>query len=385
MPWRESNRMDERMKFVVACGAGMYPMAELCRRYGISRQTGYELVRRYKAEGVDGLKDRSHAPHHCPHRMSAEVEKAILEAKKQRPKWGAKKLLDWLRPRRRDLVLPALSTVNDLLARNDKVVPRVKRASPGGARRNTELTDGTHANHVWTVDFKGEFLTGSGWRCYPLTIQDHWSRFLLGIDGLGGTATAGPREVMERIFRECGLPQIIRTDNGVPFVAAHAWRGLTKLSAWWIKLGIEHERTRNATPGDNARHERMHRTLKAETTRPPGKDRAGQQVLFDRFRREYNEERPHDGLDGHTPASRYDPVVRPYPERLPAPQYEGHWEVRAVRKGGGFLFRGRRYFLSGSLEHETIALEEVEDGIWDVYFYHLQIARLDDRTGLLSG
>jgi putative transposase len=385
MPWRESVRMDERMKFVVARLKGSYTMAELCRRYEISRETGYKLMRRYEAEGAAGLMDRSHAPHTCPHRVSEEVEQAILAAKKAHMKWGAKKLRDWLLPRRRELELPAASTMNDLLARHGLVRPRQRRSPPKLPLVHTGLTEGLHANHVWTIDFKGEFRTGDGWVCYPLTVQDHWCRFLLAAHGLGSTGRAGARQVLERVFRERGLPEVIRTDNGGPFVAMHAWRGLSRLTVWWIKLGIRHERTRLATPSDNPRHERMHRTLKDETARPPGKNRAAQQVLFDRFRAEYNEERPHDALGGDTPGSWYTPAPRPYPTRLAAPEYAGHCELRRVSSGGDFLFRGRSIFLSATLEHETIALEEVEDGIWDVSFYDLQIARLNERTGELSG
>lgn len=384
MPWRESDVVTERLKFIAAHGSGLYGMTELCTRFGISRKTGYKLVARYEQDGVAGLEDRSHAPRHCPHRISPEVEAVLLEARRAHPSWGPKKLVAVLAPRYPGLVLPAPSTVGVLLKRHELIVPR-KRRKPRSPFVRPQRCPAEGPNTVWSIDFKGEFRTRDGELCYPLTVQDVCTRYMLGITGLDSTAGAGVRTALEALFRERGLPEVLRSDNGVPFVAPHVpGHGLSRLRVWWIKLGIEHERIDRGRPDQNGRHERMHRTLKAETARPPEANRKAQQARFDEWRREYNEVRPHEALAQVPPASRYEPSLRPYPERLPEPEYPGHFEVRHVRRGGEILFRKRDVFVSETLAHEEVALEEVEDGVWAIWFYDLEIARLDERTFRLS-
>lgn len=380
MPWRESDAMTERLKFIAAHASGLYGMTELCARFGISRKTGYKLLARYADEGASGLEARSHAPRHCPHRISPELEDLFLAARHAHPSWGPKKLVAYLAPRYPHLVLPAPSTVGALLDRHGLIVARRRRARRSPLAR-PERSAAEVPNQVWSLDFKGEFRTGDGQLCYPLTVQDACTRFLLGVTGLDSTAGAGVRDTLEALFRERGLPEVIRSDNGVPFVAPNALSsGLSRLRVWWIKLGIVHERIAPGRPDQNGRHERMHRTLKAETARPPEADRKAQQVRFDLWRREYNEERPHEALEQKPPASRYTASERAYPERLPEPQYPGYREVRRVTRGGEICFHKHIVFVSETLAQEDVALEEVADGVWAIWFYDLELARLDERT-----
>jgi transposase InsO family protein len=374
----------ERLKFIAAHQSGLYGMTELCVRFGISRKTGYKLIARYAAEGAAGLEDRSHAPHHCPHRIGSEVEAALLEVRRAHPSWGPKKLVAYLAPRRPDLVLPAPSTAGALLERNGLITPRKRRVArsplPRPERRSAEA-----ANTMWSIDFKGEFRTRDTHLCFPLTVQDVCTRYVLGITALESTAGAGVRTALEALFRERGLPEVIRSDNGVPFVAPHGLvHGLSRLRIWWTKLGIVHERIQPGRPDQNGRHERMHKTLKAETARPPAADREAQQGRFDEWCREYNEERPHEALEQAPPAARYEPSRRAYPEQLPEAEYPGHFEVRSVARGGEILFRKKHVFVSETLANEQVALEEIEDGVWAIWFYDCQIARLDERTFRLS-
>jgi transposase InsO family protein len=235
-------------------------------------------------------------------------------------------------------------------------------------------------NDLWTADFKGQFRTRDGRYCYPLTIADEHSRYLLACDGLLSTAQVGARGVFERAFAEYGLPSAIRTDNGSPFAAAHALHGLSALSVWWIQLGIRPYRIEPGKPQQNGRHERMHRTLKDHTTRPPAANCRRQQIRFDAFRREFNEIRPHQALGQKTPAEVHHPSPRPYPSRIPEPSYPAHLEKRKVSCIGIIKFKKRRLFLSETLRSQTVALEEIDDGIWSIYFYDVLLGRLDERS-----
>ena len=236
----------------------------------------------------------------------------------------------------------------------------------------------TAPNELWSADFKGEFKTLDGVYCYPLTVCDAHSRYVLDCTGLPSVKQDGARSRFEYLFYEYGLPSAIRTDNGVPF-ATQALCGLSRLSVWWIKLGISHQRIEPGQPQQNGRHERMHRDLKAETTRPPERDRTRQQGRFDGFREEFNEERPHEALGGATPGSHYRPSERPMPETLPEAEYPAHYEVRWVSRCGTYKWKRHQLFISQALGHEWIAFEEVDDGVWSVYFYDVLLARLDER------
>jgi len=376
MPWLETVPMDQRARFVADCQHGLYGMTELCARYGISRKTGYKWLARYDAGGTPALADRSHAPHHCPHRIAADVAALLCAARTRYPRWGPAKLLDWLAPRHPAIAWPAVSTVGDLFTRRGLVTPRRRRhysPHPGVVPLVTAAP-----NDLWTVDFKGQFRTGDGVYCYPLTLADQHTRYLLACHGLPSTRGATARTVLERAFRTYGLPRAIRSDNGVPF-ATTAIHGLSPLNVWWLRLGIPHQRIQPGCPQQNGAHERMHKTLKAETCRPPRATGRAQQRAFDTFRHEYNEDRPHSALGGRPPASQYVGSPRPYPDRLPPLEYPGHFLLRRVSHCGTFHFQGRLHFLSKTLNSHYIGLEEIDTGIWSIYFGTVLLARFDER------
>ena len=380
MPWPSTDPVNERMKFVVAHQSSVWSMSELCRRYGISRETGYTWLERFRQEGPAGLEDRSHAPRR-PRRMTEEMEGLLLSAKDKHPHWGPRKVRVWLASRHPGLLLPAASTVGELLKRRGLVKPRSRPSGYTPPPRKPLEVDAP--NQVWAGDFKGQFRTRDGRYCYPLTATDAHTRFLLCCYGLRSTRADGALAGLEAAFRAYGLPEAIRTDNGYPFAMATTL-GLTQLNVWWTKLGIRHDRIQPGRPEQNSRHERMHRTLKAETASPPGRDLVDQQERFDRFREEFNTERPHEALNLKTPSSAYQASARPMPSQLPKPEYDGHFEVRRVRTNGRIQFLGRDIFVSDILIGEHLALEEVDDGIWAVRFYRRLLGRLSERTGRVS-
>ena len=382
MPWKQTHPMDQRAQFVTLHQEGLYSMTELCQRFAVSRKTGYKWLNRYQQEGLSGLQDQSRAPHVCQQQMPPDVQQALLDARRAHPTWGPRKLLPYLKQRQPDLELPAASSVGDLLEKHGLIQNRRRRPRhqhPGSSPLSADAP-----NVLWSTDFKGQFKTGDGEYCFPLTVTDNYSRFLLCCHGLPSVQQEGVFPVFRHLFQEFGLPDAIRTDNGNPF-ATQAIYGLSSLNVWWIKLGIAHQRIRPGQPQENGRHERMHRTLKAETTRPPQKDHATQQIRFDAFRHEFNEERPHEALGQRTPSSIYVASCRPLPAVLPAPVYAGHLQVRRVSQAGTFRFHHRQPFLSHALAQEEIALEEVADGLWSIYFYNVLLARLDERDYKISG
>ena len=381
MPWMARSPMQERRDFVEAVRSGKYSVSELCDRFSISRKSGYKWLRRAEEGGWGGLEDRSRRPASCPWQTAVEVEEALVAAKRKHPLWGPRKLLKYLSTRRADLLLPSASTAGRLLDRHGLVQRRPRRRQwrhPSGP-----LLRPVAPNEVMTADFKGQFRTGDGRYCYPLTIVDGYSRYLLCCQGLSSTRTEEARPVFERLLQEVGLPQAIRTDNGAPF-SANSLHGLCGLSVWWMRLGIQHQRIRPGCPQENGAHERMHRTLKAATARPPAANARSQQRRFDAFRHEYNEERPHEALGGEPPGRLWRPSARPFPEKMPEPKYPEHVEKRLVSNAGCFRFKKQVVFLSQALKQEWIALEEVDDGVWSVYFYDVLLARLDETTMTLQ-
>lgn len=375
--------MDQRMQFIADHQRELYAMSELCARHGISRKTGYKWLARFAAAGAQGLVERSHAPHVCPHRIGDEVATLLLAARVAHPSWGPAKLVQYLTPRHaRVRAWPAISTVADLLKRHALVRPRRRRrpiVHPGTVPIHT-----TAPNDLWTADFKGQFRTRNGIYCYPLTIADQHTRYLLRVHGLRSTRGVGVRPVFEQAFREYGLPLAIRTDNGVPF-ANTGLHGLTQLNVWWLRLGIQHQRIRPASPQENGAHERMHRTLKAETTRPPAADLARQQRVFTAFRREYNDVRPHAALKGDPPAARYRTSPRSYPATLPSLEYPGHFLVKRVTHAGTIRFKHTLLFLANALQEHHVGLEESDDGIWSLYLGHVLLGKIDESTMKVYG
>lgn len=376
MPWRELLLMDQRVQFIADYQRDVFDVADLARRYGISRKTAYKWIDRYAAGGPAGLVDRSRRPVHSPYATPARVVAALLDVRRHHPSWGAKKLLKVVSTREPTWALPARSTVCDLLDRAGLIT--APRRQPVPAHPGRSLIPMTAPNGTWTADFKGQFKTRNGVYCYPLTIVDGYSRYLLACHGLLSTAIVGTRPIFLRLFQEYGLPGIIRTDNGVPFATTALGR-LSTLSVWWIRLGILPELIAPASPQQNGRHERMHRTLKAEATRPPSGTLRAQQVRFNRFRQEYNHDRPHEALDQETPAEHYVPSPRELPRRLPPLEYPGHFEVRLVSRNSGIRWRKRWVCVTHTLAGEYVGLEEVGDGLWDVYFGPLQLGRMDER------
>lgn len=305
--------MEERTRFVLEYERGWWTMTDLCAIFGIARETGYYWLRRYQQGGLEALRDQSRMPERHPNQTPAKIERAVLELRREHMRWGPRKLKRVLEREAPERPWPAASTIGAMLAREGLVVARKKRrrAPPYTA----PFAAAEEANRVWCADFKGWFQTQDGERVDPLTISDAYSRYLLRCQSVKTTRSEQVGGVFEAAFRECGLPQAIRTDNGVPF-ASRAIAGLSRLAVWWMKLGIVPERIAAGHPEQNGRHERMHRTLKQETASPPAANWRAQQRAFDRFRREYNEERPHEALDMQTPAAVYTPSQRAYPPRV---------------------------------------------------------------------
>lgn len=380
MPWKESGPVDERIRLIQAHRSGLYSMTELCAAFGVSRRVGYKWLERYEANGLAGLADRSRAPRTSPQRMTKAVEALLLAAREKHPTWGPRKILSWLLRRDPKLegALPAASTVGDLFRRHGLVKKRRRRASRSYDVAGALQTEAP--NDVWTADFKGEFRLGDSQYCYPFTLADAHTRYLLACQAETATSLVGARSGFLNAFLTYGMPEAIRTDNGTPFVGQGA-SGLSTLSVWWMKLGIRHQRIPKGRPDQNGRHERMHRTLKAETTRPPEGCSEKQQGRFDRFRREFNEERPHEALGQQTPASLYENSPRAYPERIAPPEYPGHYERRKFNNVGGFKFGGLSFFVSQPLAGETLGLVEIDNDIWSVRFYDHELGRINPRKG----
>ena len=381
MPWKECGAMDERMRFVVDWERLGIPFSELCDRYGISRPTGYKWVERYASEGALGLADRSRRPCHSPQATAKDVVDAIVEVRRRHPTWGGKKIVRLCEDRLPGRDLPHASTVDDILRRNGLTRMRVRRRRPGHPGRPITRPNGP--NDLWTVDFKGEFLMGDGQYCFPLTITDLFSRYLFACKGLLSTSRKGVVPVFDRLFREYGLPDAIRSDNGSPFASCGLAR-LSKLSVWWIKLGIHPELIEPGCPSQNGAHERMHKTLKAEATRPPRRNLRSQQGRFDEFRQEYNFERPHESLNQETPSAIYEFSGRAYTGKLDRPEYPGHFEVRRVSASHSIRWKHRPINVGSVLIGEYVGLEEVAEGVWGLYFYDYLLGHLNERTGQIE-
>lgn len=377
MPWDYTSTMDQKRLFIADYLTRSFTIVELCERYGISRPTAYKWIHRFLNRGYGGLDELPRRPSRCPHRTPDELVEALLELRRKHPTWGPKKLLKILGGRRPDCDWPSRSTVAHILKRHGLVEPKRRRTYPGHPGK--PMTAMNHPNDVWCADYKGEFKTRDGIYCYPLTVTDGCSRYLLECKALPSTEYTLAKPVFARVFRRYGLPQIIRTDNGTPFASTAIGR-LSRLSVWWIRLGIFPELIEPGRPAQNGRHERMHKTLKRETTRPPAASLRGQQIRFHRFREEFNEERPHEALDQETPASIYRPSNREYPERLPSIEYPDHFEKRLVSRNGGFRWASARVPITHTLEGQYVGLEEVDDGKWDVYFGRVRLGQMDERT-----
>lgn len=377
MPWRPTSPMEQRLEFVREYETGLFTMTELAGQYGISRKTGYKWLERYQGAGVDGLRDYSRRPHRSPQATEPALVTTLLALRRRYPHWGAKKLLAVARRVDPDAPWPSRATVCTRLTQHGLVTSRRRRAATA-PRVLSPLRPITAANQVWTTDFKGEFRTGDGVYCYPLTVRDGFSRFVLRCDGLVAPTTAATQRGFARAFAEYGLPERIRSDNGSPF-ASPGLGGLSVLAVWWIRLGILPEHIAPGHPEQNGSHEQFHRVLKAETARPPARTCAAQHQRFGRFVREYNGERPHEALDDQPPATRYTPSPRTLPRRLPSLDYPGHMEVRVVAANGDIKWAGERLFVSRALAGHPVAFEAVDEGLWTLHFANVPLARYDER------
>ena len=381
MPWLETDTMQQRVQFIGAYSTKLYSMTELCQRFGISRTTGYKWIKRFESEGLIGLQECSRAPHHIPHQTTEEIIQLILELKKHRPTWGPKKLRHRLQSLYPTIVLPAFSTIGDILKRHGCVRQRNRRTPPKHPQYPIVKMDAP--NRVWCIDFKGEFLLNHPKRqyCYPLTVTDGYSRYILCCKALPSTKQEGVIPIFERLFSAYGLPEAILSDNGVPF-ATTAIHGFSKLNIWWLKLGIRHEKIMPGHPEQNGRHERMHRTLKDETTTPPEKTFPMQQRSFLEFVWYFNHVRPHEGIDFQTPNDLYAPSDKRLPKALKEPEYPDYYEVRIVSDNGYIRLHNGSIFLSSTLAGETVGLYEKEDKIWSIYFYDFLLGRVheEERT-----
>jgi len=382
MPWTETCVMDERVKFVMDVLDCTYSMSELCSYYNISRKSGYKWLNRYRRGGLESLRDRSRAPHSHPHATSVEVKQAILAVKRRFPKWGAPKIRARLeREHPNWSSYPAVSTIGLFLRNQNLTCPRRRRrkATP----TESPLTGGLYANEVWCADFKGHFKTADGSRCNPLTISDHASRYLLCCRHVDRMSYELVKMRFERVFRRHGLPEVIRTDNGTPF-ASRGLGGLSRLSYWWIRLGIYPERIEPGHPEQNGRHERIHKTLKDHTARPAAKSLSAQQERFNKFRKEYNNDRPHEALQMRVPSDYYSGSSREFPSRLPKVYYPEHMRVRTIHHHGDINYHGRRIFVTESLRGQHVGVEQIDEDTSLRWYCSYLLGRIDHRKWLIT-
>jgi len=374
MPWKVKEPMDERVRLIADWRSGNYSITELSVIYGVSRKAIYKWTTRYNEHGIDGLKEQSRAPLSHPNQTKAEVVQGLIKEKLDHGNWGPKKLLRHLQRSRPEVQWPSVCTVEKWLRMYGLVKERKrrKRVPP----YSEPFLECDVPNKVWSADFKGQFRMGDSTWCYPLTLSDNMSRYLLMCRGVGSPCYGDTQKWFEWAFRKYGLPAAIRTDNGIPF-AGRGITGLSRLSVWWIRLGIRPERIECGKPQQNGRHERMHRTLKEETATPAMSDMNQQQMRFEEFRREYNNERPHEALGMKTPSSVYEASSMRYPEKVLEPQYDEGVDVRRVRDGGEISFRGNYYFLSEVLSGERVGLTELYDGRHEVRFSFHPIGIID--------
>lgn len=376
MPWKECKPMDERLRFVARLLEGE-KMAPLCREFGISRVTGYKIFARYKESGLEGLHDRSRRPYRQANQLPYQVERLILSLKKEHPNWGAPKIRDKILREFSMLKPPAKSTIHAVLDRHGLVKRRKRRRyrAEGTARIHV-----TEPNLLWCADYKGEFMLGNKHYCYPLTITDYSSRYLLCCEALPSTRSDLAFTAFERVFKEFGLPSALRTDNGAPFGSGNAFFGLTRLSVWWLRLGIRIERIKPGHPEQNGRHERMHLTLKNDATKPASYNFLQQQERFDRFMQVYNLERPHQGLSGRYPGELFTPSRRAY-DPAKEPEYPFHDRTVRVTHCGRICLGKRKISLSLAFAGQLVGIREVEDKIWLVSFMDYDLGFFDQDEG----
>ena len=376
MPWKVINRMDIKIQLVNDWDDGHFSVTDLSQKYEVSRPTIYKWLKRYKRLGIEGLKEQSRAPRKCPNRTSKKILELVVQEKLKNRKRGPRKVRAQLKRKHPELELPAVSTIGYWLKKEGLVERRKKRLRvPPYTQPFGECNA---PNDIWSIDYKGQFYMKNGHICYPLTLSDNFSRFLLGCQALEGPRYVPTRHCLESIFREYGLPKAIRCDNGTPF-ASRGIGGLSRLMIWWILLGIIPERIGKGCPQENGRHERMHRTLKNDALNPVGRHLKEQQKAFDIFRYDYNNDRPHESLNDRMPSDYYKKSNRPYVERPHSPDYSNDYLVRQVRHSGDIKFMGRMFYITPLLASQPVGLREIEDGLWQLQFSFYALGSIDLR------
>jgi transposase InsO family protein len=378
MPWKETTAVDHRNSLIDDWLTGHYAVTSLAEAYGISRQKAHKWIKRFQQGGRPALEDRSRAPQRQPRKTPEGIRDLVVALRRERPRWGAPKILAVLSERHPSLSFPSERTVHSILREAGLVRARTRRTRRERRGPAQPLTESTAPNDVWSIDFKGDFLLGNGVRCHPLTITDHFSRYLLACRALSSESFTSTQETLVRVFREYGLPRVIRSDNGRPF-GSNGALGLSRLSVWLIKLGVAPEHIQAGRPDQNGRHERMHRDLKAETTRPSRHSMRAQQLAFTRFRRDFNEVRPHEALGQIPPSRVYQRSERRPPRRVESPSYPLSFETRFVRGNGEICWKSRRVFVGAAFHGETVGLREVDDGLWIIQFGALELGLLNER------
>ena len=376
MPWKETSVMDERMRFVGRLLSGE-KMTHLCKEFGISRVTGHKLWNRYQQDGSRGLYNHSRAPHKHPNQLPFEIEQLIVRFKKEKPKWGAPKIRELVRNKYPSIKLPATSTVHCVLDRHG-LVNRKKRRHKYHAT-GSYLSIPKEPNDLWCTDFKGQFRMGNQAYCFPLTLSDFVSRFIISCESLSSTETNPCFTVFEEAFQEYGLPSAIRNDNGNPFASGNSAWNMTRLSVWWLRLGIKLERIKPGNPQQNGRHERMHRTLKLETTKPAASNLLQQQEKFDRFVKQFNYERPHQALNMKRPADVHKKSSRPY-LGLPELFYPGYDKSLLISNCGKVCIGKRKVHISKAFSNQLVGLKEVDDEIWQIDFMNYALGFFDGES-----
>lgn len=374
MPWKMERPMDHKVKLIGDWLDENYSITDLSKKYSVSRKTIYKWIERYKDDGVGGLEEKSRASHSHPNITKLDKIDRIVDYKKLHKTWGPKKIVDCLEKKYPEETWPSVSTVGDWLKKNDLV--KIRKPRKHVHQYQDYFVDCTKPNDVWSADYKGQFYTKDKKVCYPLTVTDNFSRFLIACDGLEGPRYLETRARFERIFREYGLPLAIRTDNGTPF-SGLAVGGLSRLSIWWIKLGIIPERIAPGKPQQNGRHERMHRTLKCDTLNPAGLNLDDQQKKFDFFRVEYNTERPHESIGMKRPEELFEKSNRTYPDSIKPIEYSDDFQVRNVKHSGEISFGNNLYFISELLYGDKVGLKEIEDGLWQMNYGLHKLGHID--------
>jgi transposase InsO family protein len=376
MPWKETCAMDEKVQMIGDWLNQEHTVTEIGERYQVSRKTVYKWIERYRAGGIKALQEGSHAALKHANATGNEIAAELILTKRRYDKWGSKKIISWLEKRRPEKQWPAVSTAQGILRKAGLVQTRKhRRHTPPYSRPFQQCTQ---PNDSWSMDYKGQFRTGDERLCYPLTITDNYSRYLLTCRGLRHPSHEATRPLLERAFREYGLPLSIRSDNGTPF-ASTGLGGLSRLGVWLVRLQVVPERIALAHPEQNGRHERMHRSLKEAACQPPKNCLSRQQMVFDHFKTEFNEERPHEALGMKTPASLYQPSSRRYPSNLPQIEYDNWLTVRKVMPSGGIKWRNNYIYLSQALAGESIGLKQITETTWEIWYSFLHLGIIDEN------